>query len=164
MVQLSLKQPTLSFTDHKHSLMKIYFIVFGLVLSCFLQTFIHFSVLPTSPSPHVDVQLYLNPAAQSRRSLTFVVSSDEAQNVLVSQHHSLVDLSLAEPGALLTGGEDLHSHLLPTPLTPPHFPETPLSDALLEDDGPGDGPLDQQRQAWRKTGRYKMFQKLTAMW
>lgn len=80
------------------------------------------------------------------RILTFVVGSNEAQNVLVSQHHRLVDLSLAEPGALLAGGEDLHGHFLPAPLAPPHLAETALSDALLEDDGSGDGPLDQQRQ------------------
>ncbi len=85
--------------------------------------------------------------------LTFIVSSDEAQNVLVSQHHSLVDLSLAEPGALLTGGEDLHGHLLTTPFTPPHLPKTPLPDALLEDDGSGNGPLDQERQAWSERDR-----------
>lgn len=64
------------------------------------------------------------------------------------QHHRLVDLSLAEPRAFLPGGEDLNGHLLPAPLAPPHLAEAPLPDALLEDDGPGNGPLDQQRQAW----------------
>lgn len=75
--------------------------------------------------------------------LTFVVGSDEAQDVLVSQHDSLVDLGLPEPGALLAGGEDLHGHFLPTPLPPPHLPEAALPDALLQDDGPGNGTLHQ---------------------
>lgn len=83
--------------------------------------------------------------------LTLVVSSDEAQDVLVSQHHRLVNLSLAEPGALLTGGEDLHRHLLPTPFPPPNLPEAALPYAFLEDDGPGDGPLHQQRQSYSTT-------------
>lgn len=62
------------------------------------------------------------------------------------QHHRLVDLGLAEPGALLAGGEDLHRHLLSAPLAAPHLAEAALADALLEDYGSGDGPLDQQRQ------------------
>lgn len=72
---------------------------------------------------------------------TFVVGSDEAQDVLVTQHDCLVDLGLAEPRALLTGREDLDRHLLVSPLPPPHLAEAALPDALLEDDGPGYGPL-----------------------
>ena len=79
---------------------------------------------------------------------TFVVGGDEAQDVLVPQHDRLVDLGLPEPGALLPGREDLDGDLLAAPLPPPHLAEAPLPDALLQDDGPGDGPLDQQRQPW----------------
>lgn len=78
--------------------------------------------------------------------LTFVVGGDEAEDVLVPQHHGLIDLSLSEPGALLSGGEDLDGHLLSSPLAPPHLPEAALPNALLQDDGPGDGPLHQQRK------------------
>lgn len=34
---------------------------------------------------------------------TFVVSSDKAQNVLMAEHDGLVDFSLTEPGAFLSG-------------------------------------------------------------
>lgn len=68
----------------------------------------------------------------------------------MSQHHRLVDFGLPEPGAFLTGGEDLHGDLLAAPFTPPHLSKTPLADTLLEDDGPRDGPLDQQGQTWWK--------------
>lgn len=76
--------------------------------------------------------------------LTFVVSSDEAQDILVSQHHRLVDLRLAEPGALLSRRENLDSHLLAAPFTAPHLTKAPLPDAFLEDDSSGDCSLDQQ--------------------
>lgn len=73
--------------------------------------------------------------------LTFVVCSNKSQDVLMTKHDSLVDLRLAEPRALLSGGEDLHCHLFSTPAPPPHLSKSPLPYALLEDDGPGNGPL-----------------------
>ena len=69
------------------------------------------------------------------------------------QHDGLVDLSLTEPGALLPGREDLHGHVLAAPLPPPHLAEAALPHALLQHDGPRDGPLDQQRQPWGTPGR-----------
>lgn len=115
------------------------------------------SILYANPYPfHTGICAVLSYYGLSElfwRFLTFVISSDEAQNVLMSQHDSLVDLSLTEPGALLAGREDLHSHLLTTPFTPPYLPKTPFPNAFLEDDGPGDGPLDQQRQAWWEADR-----------
>lgn len=86
--------------------------------------------------------------------LTFVVGSNEAQDVLVPQHDSLVDLCLSEPGALLSRGENLHRNLLATPFPPPNFAKAALPDALLEDDGSGDGSLDQQRQACADSRRW----------
>lgn len=77
---------------------------------------------------------------------TFVVSSNEAQDVFVSEHDGLVNLCLAEPRPLVPGGEDLHRHVLPSPPPPPHLPKPTLPDALLQDDGASDGPLHQQRQ------------------
>lgn len=87
---------------------------------------------------------------------TFVVGSDEAQDVLVTQHDCLVDLGLAEPRALLTGREDLDRHLLVSPLPPPHLAEAALPDALLEYDGPGYGPLNQQGQTWEEEDGLEM--------
>lgn len=77
---------------------------------------------------------------------TFVVGGDEAQDVLVSEHDGLVNLGFAEPRSLVPGGEDLHRHVLSSPLSPPHLPEPALPDALLQDDGASDGALHQQRQ------------------
>lgn len=49
------------------------------------------------------------------------------QDVLVSQQHSVVDLSLSEPGLLVSGGEDFDCDTLSLPLTPPHFTITALT-------------------------------------
>lgn len=84
---------------------------------------------------------------------TFVVRGDEAQDVLVSEHDGLVNFGFAEPRSLVPGGEDLHGHVLSSPLSPPHLPEPALPDALLQDDGASDGPLHQQRQTCRTQKR-----------
>ena len=78
---------------------------------------------------------------------TFVVSGNEAQDVLVSQHDCLINLCLTKPRPLVSGGEDLHRHVLSSPLPPPHLPESTLPNGLLQDDGPSYSPLDQQGQA-----------------
>lgn len=78
-------------------------------------------------------------------SLTFVVCCDEAQDVLMPEHDSLVDFSLAEPGALLSGREDLHSHVSSSPLPSPHLPKAALPYYFLQHDGPCHCPLYKQR-------------------
>jgi len=78
---------------------------------------------------------------------TFVIGCYEAQDVLVAQHYGLVDLRLAEPRPLLSGGEDLHRHIPAPPAAAPHLPEAALPDDLLEHDGPGHRALHKQRQA-----------------
>ena len=75
---------------------------------------------------------------------TFVVGGDEAEDVLVPQHDSLVDLRLPEPRTLLTSVEDLDSHILTPPPPSPHLPITPFADDLVQLDLPGNGPLHQQ--------------------
>lgn len=77
---------------------------------------------------------------------TFVISSNEAQDVLMSQHDCLVNLCLTKPRPLISGGENLHRHVLSSPLPPPHLPESTLPNGLLQDDGPSYSPLDQQGQ------------------
>lgn len=62
----------------------------------------------------------------------------------MTQHDRLIDFCLTEPGALLPRGEDLHCHFLSSPLSPPHLPKAAFPDTLLQDDGPGNGPLHQQ--------------------
>lgn len=42
----------------------------------------------------------------------------------MSQQHCVVDLSLSEPGLLVSGGEDFDCDALSLPLTPPHFTVT----------------------------------------
>lgn len=69
------------------------------------------------------------------------------------EHDCLVDLSLSEPGALLPGREDLHRHVSAAPLPAPHLPKTTFSDDLLQNDGPGHGPLHKQWQTYRGDGR-----------
>lgn len=49
------------------------------------------------------------------------------QDVLMSQQHGVVDLSLSEPGLLVSGGEDFDCNALSLPLTPPNFTITALT-------------------------------------
>lgn len=49
------------------------------------------------------------------------------QDVLMSQQHRVVDLSLSEPGLLISGGEYFDGDALSLPLTPPHFAVTALT-------------------------------------
>ena len=53
---------------------------------------------------------------------TFVVGSDEYQNVVVSQHDRLIDFCFAEPRSLFAGRENLDGHVLAAPATTPHLP------------------------------------------
>lgn len=43
------------------------------------------------------------------------------------EQHRVVDLSLSEPGLLVSGGEDFDGDALALPLTPPHLPVPTLS-------------------------------------
>lgn len=80
----------------------------------------------------------------AKASETFVISTNEAQDVLVSEHDSLINLCFPEPGPLVPRGEDLNSNILSSPLAPPHLPKTALPDALLQDDGSSYSSLDKQ--------------------
>ncbi len=77
---------------------------------------------------------------------TFVVSGYEAQDVFMAEHDGLIDFSLTEPGALLSGRENLHRYVTAPPTSSPHLAETPLTNNLLKDDCSGHGSLDKQRQ------------------
>ena len=48
--------------------------------------------------------------------LVLVVRRDEAEDVLVSQHHRLIDLRLSEPGLLVSAGENLDGHIVSNPV------------------------------------------------
>ena len=49
------------------------------------------------------------------------------QDVFMPQQHRVVDLSLSEPGLLVSGRENLDCNVLSLPLTPPHFTITALT-------------------------------------
>lgn len=72
---------------------------------------------------------------------TFVISRYEAQNVLVTQHHCLVDLGLAEPRAFLPGGEYLNGDVLASPAAAPDLSKATLADYVHQLDLAGYGPL-----------------------
>lgn len=84
------------------------------------------------------------------KSDTFVVGSDKAQDVVVSQHDGLIDVCLPKPRPLVPGGEDLHGHVLPSPLPSPHLAEATLANGLLQDDGARYGPLHQQGESCKR--------------
>ena len=53
--------------------------------------------------------------------VVFVVSCYESKDIFMSEHHSLIDLGLPEPGLLVPAGEDLHRHVLSSPQPSPHL-------------------------------------------
>ena len=85
---------------------------------------------------------------------TFAVCSNESQDVLVSEQDGLINLCLPKPGPLVPGGEDLHRHILPSPLAPPHLTESTLPNSLLQHDGPSYGSLHQQWQTCETQSKY----------
>lgn len=89
-------------------------------------------------------------------SFTFVVCSNEAQDVLMSQHNGLVDFCFPEPGTFLTGREDLHSHVTSAPSAAPHLPKAALPNDLLQDDRPSHGPLHKKWQTYKEKGELKV--------
>lgn len=53
------------------------------------------------------------------------------------QHHSVVQFCFPEPRFLISGGEDLHSDILPLPAAPPHLtiPAFPCGKQCRGDNG-----------------------------
>ena len=49
------------------------------------------------------------------------------QYVFVPEEDGVIDLGLPEPRPLISGGEDLHGHVLTLPLPPPHLSVPPLT-------------------------------------
>lgn len=78
--------------------------------------------------------------------LTLVVSGNEAKDVLVSQHHRLINFCLAKPRSFVSGGEYFHGHVFPTPSSMPHFPESTFSYNFLKNNSPRNCSLHQKRQ------------------
>lgn len=76
---------------------------------------------------------------------TLVIGSNEAQDVLVSQHNRLINFCLTEPGSLISRGEDFHSYIFPTPFSTPDFTKSAFSYNFLQDNSPRDGSLHEQR-------------------
>lgn len=67
----------------------------------------------------------------------------------MTQHDGLVDLGLAEPGALLSGGEYLDGHVLAAPAPPPDLAEATLAYDVGQLDLASDRPLHQQGQPYK---------------
>jgi len=58
------------------------------------------------------------------RKSKIVVGRDESEDVLVPQHHGLVDLALSGPRLLIPAVEDLHGNVLASPVAQPHLAES----------------------------------------
>jgi len=50
-----------------------------------------------------------------------VISSNEAKDVIMTEHAGLIDLHLPHPGSLVNTGEYFDCHVLATPLATPHL-------------------------------------------
>jgi len=81
---------------------------------------------------------------------TLVVSSNEAQDVFMPQHHGLVDLRLPEPRPLVSTGEDLHGDTLTLPLAHPDLPVPTFTQNLHQLYLSSDGALNEKRQTWNR--------------
>lgn len=79
---------------------------------------------------------------------TFVISRDKPEDIVVPQHHRLINFNLPEPRPLLAGAEDLDGDILTPPTTTPDFAEATLSDRLHQLNLAGYAPLYQKRQAY----------------
>ena len=66
------------------------------------------------------------------RYQTFVVRRYKTQNVLMSQHDSLIYFRFTKPGALFTTRENFHSHIFTSPTTSPHLTKAALANDLTQ--------------------------------
>lgn len=62
--------------------------------------------------------------------LTFIIGSDESEDVVMPQHDCLVNLSFSEPRSLLPRTEDFNRDVFSTPTTTPDLTESTLTDRL----------------------------------
>ena len=76
---------------------------------------------------------------------TLVIGSDKAQDVFVSQHNRLINFCLPKPGPFISGGEDFHSYIFPTPFSTPDFAKSAFSYNFLKDNSPCNCSLYEQR-------------------
>lgn len=79
---------------------------------------------------------------------TFVVGSDEPEDIIVPQHHRLVNFGLSEPRSLFSRAKDLDSDILTSPTTTPDLAEATFPDRFHELNLAGYAPLYQKRQAY----------------
>jgi len=79
---------------------------------------------------------------------TFVIGSDETQDIVMPQHHRLINFGFPEPGSLFPRAEDLHGNVLAAPATAPNLAEATFSDRLHELDLARYAPLYQKWQAY----------------
>lgn len=80
------------------------------------------------------------------RPCAFNVGGYEAQYVVVSHEHGLVNFRLPEPGLFLGGVKYFDGNLLSSPFRLPHLPVPPFAHRTDHLYLFGDGPLHQKRQ------------------
>lgn len=81
---------------------------------------------------------------------TFIVGSNESENAIIAQHHSLVNLNFTEPGLLVSRGENLHRNRLSPPSSLPHLTKSALSNDFQELNLSSDTSLYQEGKSWLK--------------
>lgn len=81
-----------------------------------------------------------------RTQPTFIISSDESENVIMPQHDRLIDFRFSEPRTFLSAAENFNSHVLPSPSSFPNLPESALSDCFYQLNLPSDTSLHEQWQ------------------
>ncbi len=61
----------------------------------------------------------------------FIISSNEAEDVIMPEHAGLIDLHLPHPGSLVNTGEYFDCHVLATPLTTPHLAKSEKTSKMV---------------------------------
>lgn len=98
---------------------------------------------------HVDLCIYIR---------TFVIGSDESKDIVVPEHHRLVNFGLSKPRPFFARAEDFHSNVFASPTTTPHLAKPTFSDRLHQLNLAGYASLYQKRQAYlREDGHWRTW-------
>lgn len=89
---------------------------------------------------------------------TFIIGSNESEDIVVPEHHRLVNFGLPEPRPFFARAEDFHSNILTPPTTTPHLTEPTFSDRLHQLNLACYASLYQKRQAYlREDGHWRTW-------
>ena len=78
----------------------------------------------------------------------FVIWSNKAKDVFMTQHYCLINVWLTKPRGFISTGENFDSHIFPSPSSTPHFSISSFANNLYQCNLPCYAPLNQQWITW----------------